>query len=187
MLTRETESRMEDREEKEEKNQPLLTLRIRLEECEIYQCLMLGTRRAGKARNVVESVILGLMAVYCGAAFLLDETKEPVSLMLAVISLAVVAAIWLVPPLRMKHEARRIAEQKNVVYLSLYETQAAFGREKEKFVEYAACRPVLGEGMLVLEIGRELVGIPRRLTDEAGWELLCEKFRAGPPEKTGRE
>ena len=55
-------------ETEREDRQPLLTLRVRMEEKEIYRCLMLGTRRAGPARNIVQSVILGLLAVYCGAA-----------------------------------------------------------------------------------------------------------------------
>ncbi|HIW74596.1 MAG TPA: hypothetical protein H9684_09745 [Firmicutes bacterium] len=164
-------------ETEREDRQPLLTLRVRMEEKEIYRCLMLGTRRAGPARNIVQSVILGLLAVYCGAAYLLDEAREPVSLMLTVISLLVLAAIWVTPPLRMRSEARRIAEQGNELFLSLYEKEAAFGRENPKYAAYSACRAAVDGELLVLEIGRELVGIPRRVTDEAGWVLLLEKFR----------
>ena len=161
----------------EQARTPLLTLRIRMNEEEIYQCLMLGTRRAGPARNIAESVILGVMAVYCGAAYLLDGAREPVSLMLAVLSLLIIAAIWLVPPLRMKHEARQIAAQGNEVFLSLYEEEAAFGRENPQYVPYSSCRAVVGGEMLALAIGYQLVGIPRRVTDEEGWGTLMEKFQ----------
>ncbi len=156
---------------------PLLTLRIRMQENEIYRCLLLGTRRAGPARRIAESVILGVMAVYCGAAYLLDEQKASASLLLALLSLAVLAAIWLVPPLRMRSAARQIAGQENEVFLSLYDKEAAFGKKNPKYIAYSSCRALLGEGLLVLEIGRELVGIPRRLTDPAGWSLLLEKFQ----------
>ncbi|HJD23096.1 MAG TPA: hypothetical protein H9694_03010 [Firmicutes bacterium] len=156
---------------------PLLTLRIRMQENEIYRCLLLGTRRAGPARRIAESAILGVMAVYCGAAYLLDEQKASASLLLALLSLAVLAAIWLVPPLRMRSAARRIAGQENEVVLSLYGKEAAFGKKNPKYIAYSSCRALLGEGLLVIEIGRELVGIPRRLTDPAGWSLFLEKFR----------
>lgn len=156
---------------------PLLQLRIRLEEPEIYACLMRGTHRAGRVRNGIQSAFLLLVAANCIAAFLLDEKKDPMPLVLTGIALLVLAAIWLTPPFRMKHEARQLAERGEEIQLALYAEKTIFGRERKIAVPYGECRATVGDSLLVLEIGRELVGVPRRATDEAGWALLMEKFR----------
>ena len=156
---------------------PLLQLRVRLEKPEIYACLMRGTRRAGRLRNGIQSALLLLVAVNCVAAFVLDEKKDPAPLGIAAAALLVLAAIWITPPFRMKHEAGLLAERGDEIHLALYAEEAVFGRERQSAVSYGECRATADDTVLVLEIGGELIGIPRRSTDDRGWALLMEKFR----------
>lgn len=156
---------------------PLLQLRVRLEKPEIYACLMRGTRRAGKLRNGIQSALLLLVAVNCVAAFVLDEKKDPASLGIAVVALLVLAAIWITPPFRMKYEAGLLAERGDEIQLALYAEEAVFGGKRQSYVSYGECRATADDTLLVLEIGGELIGIPRRATDGRGWALLMEKFR----------
>lgn len=156
---------------------PLLQLRVRLEKPEIYACLMRGTRRAGRLRNGIQSALLLLVAVNCVAAFVLDEKKDPAPLGIAAVALLVLAAIWITPPFRMKHEAGLLAERGDEIHLALYAEEAVFGRKRQSAVSYGECRATADDALLVLEIGGELIGIPRRATDDRGWTLLMEKFR----------
>ena len=158
-----------------------LTLDIRMTEEEIRRCLEAGVRRAGKGRVIAETVVLLVLTVYCIVAYFLDESRQLSSLLLALIALAVVAALWIVPPVRFRSLARREAEEGKTVRLILDGDTLRFGAgETPVEVPASRCRPIWRDELLVLEISGELVGVPRRVTGEDGWQRLCAVF---PPEQ----
>ena len=159
--------------EKEEK--PLLELQIQLTQKEIFACLR-ETRRAGKGRLWVQTAILLLVFVYSIVPYIYSENHESSSLFIAVVSIAVIIAMWLVPEWQYRMEAKRKTAEGANLSLTVYEDKLVFVGENPVTIKPHGCKIKITDDLLILTIGSELIGIPRRLTDEDGWKLLREKL-----------
>ena len=103
---------------------------------DLYRALKYGdVRRVGTAGRIVETVVLGLLAVWCIVPFFAQGTEALGSLLLGLVALFLLAALWLVP------EWRARAEELH-----------AFG------TEHVTALP----GLFILRYGRELVPLPHR-------------------------
>lgn len=154
--------------------EPRVDLSLRLTEAEILTCLKYGAnRRAGRGRLITQSVLLVLMAAYCIGGFFLSGMQSVPSLLIGVAALAVMAAMLAVPELMLRSSAKKEAAQEKCLRLRAYDEGLYFGSEETDRFAYADCRAQEVENLLLLRFqGGILVGIPRRLTDEAGWDYL---------------
>lgn len=144
---------------------------------EIFTCLKAGSsRRAGRGRLVVQSVLLGLMAVYCFGGYFLSGGQSITSLMIGVAALIVLAALLLLPPLILRRSAEKEAAQEKCLRLRADEQALYFGEEPERY-PYTECHAEAVENLLLLRFqGGVLVGIPRRLTGEEGFAFLRSRL-----------
>ena len=68
---------------------------------DLYRALKYGdVRRVGTAGRIVETVVLGLLAVWCIVPFFAQGTEALGSLLLGLVALFLLAALWLVPEWR---------------------------------------------------------------------------------------
>jgi hypothetical protein len=145
---------------------------------EIYRCVKAGDfRRVGKAGTIVETVILGIMAVYCLTAFFLDGMKEGMSLFLGVASLLLIAAVWGVPEFRYRRMASAQAEDRAPTRVRVFQEGLAFGQSDEVFAygtEWAARLP----DMWVLRYGTQLMALPKRAMPEECWEHMNRTIKS---------
>lgn len=167
---------MEINEDKNtEKNEaPLLDLEIQLSKREILNCLKV-TSKKNKSRNIIQSVILVIVFAVSITSYFMDNMKYTQSLWIALASMIVFAIMWLVPRWHDRFTASQIAFEQPVVKLRLYEDTIDFSGNKAKF-PLRSCIPTLYGDLLVLEVGREIVGIPRRAAGEEEFAILLKKF-----------
>lgn len=155
--------------EPEKTMEPLWDLSYTLTREEIYLCVKAGDfRRMGKAGTIVETVILGIMAVYCLTAFFLDGMKEGMSLFLGAASLILIAAVWGVPEFRYRRIASAQSENRAPTRVRVLEEGLAFGGDDAVFAygtEWAARLP----DMWVLRYGTQLMALPKRAMPEECW------------------
>lgn len=169
---------MEQDEKEAASSGPLKELEIRLTEDEIYTCLKKTFHRNEKT-VWVESVVLLLVLIYSMVGFLTDAGHAFSSLGVAVAALAILAVIWLVPLWHCRFTARRVKEEGPVMKMKIYDDCLAIGEGNGRTVGFQECQPILCGDLLILSIGAQAVGIPRRLAGEDGWNLLAQKFQLG--------
>ena len=97
---------------------------------EMYQCLYHSNSFKTKgARAVVQSIILALAAViFFIAYFVGDNQYSGYNLFFAIISLVMIAVIWIVPHLHMKSMAKMLADGKTIE-VEIYPTHIDIGRD----------------------------------------------------------
>ena len=115
----------DDAEEYEELS-PGIGLNYVLRPEEVYECLKhSGFCKTSGKRAMVECVILGICAVMGMAAYFIHWNIS--GLILAVLCLALIAVVCLVPHLGMKRHARRIANGKEL-HVEIYPDELQVGR-----------------------------------------------------------
>ena len=93
---------------------------------EVYECLKRsGFCKTSGKRAAVECVLLGICAVACMAAYLIQQNIH--GLILAVLCLALIAVVCLVPYWGMRRHARRIANGKEL-HVEIYPDELQVGR-----------------------------------------------------------
>lgn len=160
--------------------QPLFSVNIRLNEDEIVTCLRKTSKRSKKS-SWFQTVLLLLVVFNCIFSFLTDDKKTFSTLGIAVAALIVVAIIWLVPPLHNRYIAKQeMQSDSSELKLKVYEDTLVFGNETSTSFGFTECRPILCDKLIVLSIGTQVVGIPRRLLSEEEWSLLLVKLKLHP-------
>lgn len=80
---------------------------------DLYRALKYGdVRRVGTAGRIVETVVLGLLAVWCIVPFFAQGTEALGSLLLGLVALFLLAALWLVPEWRARAVSRQEARDR---------------------------------------------------------------------------
>ncbi len=172
--------------EPEKSADPLWDLTYILTQDEIYRCAKAGDiRRIGKTGTVVETVILGVMAVYCLSAFFLDGMGEGMPLFLGVASLALIAAIWAVPELRYRRAAVSQAQNRSPNRVRVFHQGFAFGADDTLFL-FGSEDVILTQNMWVLRYGAQLFPLPFRALPEDCRKFLQEKTGFTPSGKDPR-
>ena len=163
--------------EPEKSTEPLWDLTYTLTREDIYRCVKAGDiRRVGKTGTIVETVILGMMAVYCLTAFFLVGMEEGMPLFLGAASLVIIAAIWTVPELRYRRTAETQGENRVPNRVRIMEEGLVFGTDETVF-PYGTERAVCLSDMWVLRYGYQLIALPKRALPEDCRKFLEEKFR----------
>ena len=156
----------DDAEEYEELS-PGIGLNYVLRPEEVYECLKhSGFCKTSGKRAMVECVILGICAVMCMAAYFIHWNIS--GLILAVLCLALIAVVCLVPNLGMKRHARRIANGKEL-HVEIYPDELQVGRGEGQW-------EIPLDGTSILEEYEELMVIstPHK-------KMLCIPMRSVEP------
>lgn len=165
--------------EQREKAEFAAEWRYKLTEDEIYDGLRRsGVRRAGPARDWVQTIVLALVAVFCLIAFFGGGMQEWGSLTIAVLACALIAVLWIVPALRFRYEAREIAAGDRTLVVRLDEEGIAFGEEGDAAYPYGRFPVRTYDDMLICELpGMQVFFIPRRVAvDEAEWREAVRRL-----------
>ncbi len=168
-----------DSREQENRPMPEAIWRYTLTEEEIYAGLTCAdTRRRGKGRPWLQSVVLALLALFCFIAFFGEGMKTPGSLILALLACALIAAVWLVPSRVRRNGARREAGEARPVTVCLFADGLAFGGEEEPVYAFSRFPAQLCGDLAVCELpGHQLILIPRRVMEENEWQTLISRLR----------
>lgn len=167
---------MENNELEQISLEPLKDIDVRLTEDEIYTCLKKTFHRSEKT-SWVESAVLLIVFVYSLIGFITDANHAFSSIGVAISALLILAALWLVPIWHSRNSAKKLMENEPVMKLKIYEDRLVFGDENSVTIGYNEYQPVLCGNLIILSIGTQMIGIPRRLTGEDGWNLLLQKFQ----------
>ena len=129
---------------------------------DLYRALKYGdVRRVGTAGRIVETVVLGLLAVWCIVPFFAQGTEALGSLLLGLVALFLRAALWLVPEWRARAVSRQEARDRRPTRLRVYDEGLRYGQAEELHAfgtEHVTALP----GLFILRYGRELVPLPHR-------------------------
>lgn len=158
----------------EQSDQSLLDIEIRLTKQEIVTCLQATSGRSIR-RQIVQTVILIIIFITCILSYFVEGMKTTGSLITAIASVVILAVLWLIPFWHDRFTAGQIASEQPIVRLKLYDDKIIFGGQNAIF-PLKSCRPTVCGDILILEIGHEIVGIPRRIAGEEGFEILMKKF-----------
>ena len=128
---------------------------------DLYRALKYGdVRRVGTAGRIVETVVLGLLAVWCIVPFFAQGTEALGSLLLGLVALFLLAALWLVPEWRARAVSRQEARDRRPTRLRVYDEDCDMGRRRASRVRDRArdrpARPVYPA------VRQELVPLPHR-------------------------
>lgn len=155
---------------------PLLEMDYRLNHDEILACLKLDFKLNGTMKKRIQIILLILMTVFFITGYIMSGFKTHSSLFMAFASLLIIAAIWFVPQWHISHQAKLLAEDGSKLHFRLYENEIVFDGNNIVAMAISECKPFLYGNMLILEIGREIIGIPCRAAGEDGYRLLLDKF-----------
>lgn len=160
--------------------QPQADLRIQLTKEELYACMgSRQDRKAGRARLIVETVLLGLLAAYCIIAFFLSGMTSPASLCIGLAALLLAAAIWAAPVIVNRYDANREFAKNKVLRVRIYAQGFGFGTDDTfQLVPYEECCPRRCKNMILLDFeGGLMVALPKRLLDGGIWEQMVERLQ----------
>ena len=165
---------------------PLAVWKYTLSEEEIYQGLRRSTvRKAGPVSDWVRTGILAVVAIGCVISAYLDGQQAVGSLLIGALALALIAVIWITPPLRCRHTARQMAEGGTEIMVCMFENGLSFGGPKEDIYTYTGFYSRVFEDMAICELpGYQLILIPRRaVKEETQWQELTRRLKAASERK----
>lgn len=156
--------------------QPLWELSYAPTAEELYIALRSGeTRKASKTRLIVQSVILAAVALWCVLPLFFGGKGD---VMLAGVAVAVCVAMWLVPPLKMKADAKNAAAVEQRVCMRVYAQGLSFGQgETVTEIPFAEITCYQAPEQLTLAIRQELVPVPYRVLSEECRQFLAENCK----------
>ena len=157
-----------------------------LQEEEIYQGLRRSSvRKAGPVSDWVRTIILAVVEVGCIMAGIIDREQAAGSLLIGAVALALIAVIWITPPLRCRHVARQMAEGGTDIVVCMFENGLSFGGPEEDIYAYAGFYSRVFEDMVICELpGYQLILIPHRaVKEEAQWQTLTSRLKAASGNK----
>lgn len=155
---------------------PLCDVDVRLTEEEIARCLAADNRRS-PARLWMQTGLLALMAVYWTVGYATDPAHSVSSLVPAAACVLLLIALWTVPAMLIRRRAHTLASDAAALRVRIYADRAVFGDDRPHTVYLHGIEPVFSEDLLMLNIGQQTVGIPRRLTGEELFARLTAFFR----------
>lgn len=160
-----------------QENQVLQKWQYTLTEEEIYEGLKNNTsRKAGPARNWIQTVLLGLVAAYCLIAFFAEGMKTWSSLFIGIAALALIGVLWVVPEKKMRFDARKIAMQNQTVTVRLFDGGLAFGKDSLDVYAFSKLKHQKLDSMIIFQLpGFQMILLPRRIMREEDWETICGK------------
>lgn len=135
------------------------------------------TGHVSKLRLILQSVALAVV----GGASLYDyitiQPRRGLSLFIAIAALVVGVAQWMVMPLFRRSSVNQQLAENPTIHLALFEDALGFGQGENQLVfTYENCGIIPVEGMLILRVGQEFVGLPDRVIGEDNRLLLIEKI-----------
>lgn len=157
---------------------PLWELKFKPTAEEYYEALCAGgVRKAGKTRLIVQSVILAVVAIWCVAPVFFGGTGDYT---LAGVAVAVALCMWLVPPLKMKSDAKNAAAADITVRVKVFADGVQFG-ENEPFA-FEALTGYVSADQLTLSIETDCIPLPFRAMSEECRLFLLETIKVAEDE-----
>ena len=158
---------------------------ITLTRDDIYRSLKYGDiRRVGTAGRVVETVVLGLLAVWCIVPFFAQGREALSSLLLGILSLLLIASLWIVPEWRARHLSGQEMKDRRPTRLRVYEEGLRFG-EAEDIHAFGTETLTALPGLYILRYGTEMVPLPHRELPEDCLAFLKRKLEGEPDPDNG--
>lgn len=154
-------------------NQPLWEILVAPTVEEYYESLKVGEpRKAGKTRLVVQSAVLAAVALWSLLPVFFGGTAD---YMLIGVAVAVCAAMWLVPPLKRKADAKNAVAAGATVRCYVWEEGLSFGFDGEVF-PYHSLRGYLSPDQLTVAVDDALIPLPFRRMSEDCRAFLLERL-----------
>ncbi len=147
-------------------------------------------RRAGKGRLTVQTVLLTMVALWALIAFVADDVKQPMSLVIGIVALVLIPVMWLVPDWQMKSMARQMAESGTVMHLWVFEDGVDFGEEMPSAAYYdfhtfycSLPDDTAKDTMVWRFQNDDVVVVPKAALTKEQWNFLVEKTTASHASK----
>jgi len=158
--------------------QPVFSGEYSLTRDEIRRVLVSTARRPGKVRMRIQTVLLLLVAVFGIISFFVFEPHEKRSLVTSIIAVIVLAVMRLLPGWYFWYEAGNIEKSLSSTKLTVYPERVVFDGEVPRSLPVEKCVLVKSEfdDLMVLSIGSESVGMPRRVMTAEQWDTVKVMF-----------
>ncbi len=151
-------------------------------------------RRAGKGRLIAQTVAMVLLAAWSLVAFVGNEQKDLMSLVIGVAALVLIPVMWLVPLWQMKSLAQSMVDSGVAPHMWVFEDGLDFGEEQPPYAYYAyhaffAALPTekTKQTIVMRFPNDDVIIVPKALLTEEQWTLLCEKLTAEAPQKKSKK
>ncbi len=140
--------------------------------------LLTRVRRSSKGADIAKTGILGLMTLYCWIPFFLDGCREWQSFFVGLVALLLAAAIWVVPALSTRRDAKGIAAAGQTIHLTVTDEGLGFGRDESYILlPYAEIDAQHTPTLLALTFaGGQMAVLPKRCVEAAAWEFVCDRL-----------
>jgi len=158
--------------------QPVFSGEYSLTREEIHRVLLSTARRPGKIRMWVQTALLSLVAVAGIISFFAFEPHENRSLVMAAIAMIVLVIMRVLPGWYFWYEAGNIEKSLSSTKLTIFPERVMFDGEVPRSLSVGECTLAKSEfdDLLVLCIGSESVGVPRRVMTVDQWDTVKAMF-----------
>ena len=153
---------------------------------EVKKGLLLFQKKTIFRKNIVYSVLLAIIFVFYVIKVIVNP-KDGLALFLSVVSVAVVAFIWLIPANHRSRTAKAIASAGDSFQLTVCEKGLVAGEGETASYMFFENEPVevyQDTDMMIFSICKERIFlVPRRCVDDADWEEATALLKAGLSEE----
>ncbi|MGI6264920.1 MAG: hypothetical protein ACOYJY_05605 [Acutalibacteraceae bacterium] len=134
-------------------------------------------RHASKARLIVQTVLMAAVAVISLIDYITVQPRRTMSLVIAVAAAVVGVAQWVIMPLFRRSSVKQQLAENETIHLAIYENGIGFGEGARQMIfDYENCRLIALDGMLIVRIHQEYIGVPDRVIGDDRRLLLSEKI-----------
>lgn len=140
--------------------------------------LLTRVRRSSKGADIAKTGILGLMLLYCWIPFFLDGCREWQSFFVGLAALLLGVALWVVPQLSTRRDAKEIAAAGQTIHLTVTDEGLGFGQDESyTLLPFGEIDAQFTPTLLALTfVGGQMAVLPKRCVDEAAWEFVCDRL-----------
>lgn len=167
-------------------NQEKVSFRYNLEAEEVKQGLSIFQKKTIYKRNIIYTVLLAVIFVMY-LVKIISNPRDGLSYFLTILSLAVIAFIWLLPATHRKKVVRTVAEEKDEFIFTVCEKGLVAGEGETAtyiFYENEPVEVIECENILIISISKEKIFVlPRRCMDESQWQQAIRLLKNGLEER----
>ena len=153
---------------------------------EVKQGLSIFQKKTIYKRNIIYTVLLAVIFVMY-LVKIISNPRDGLSYFLTILSLAVIAFIWLLPATHRKKVTKMVAETKDEFIFTVCEKGLVAGEGETAtyiFYENEPVEAIECENMLIISISKEKIFVlPRRCMDESQWEQAIRLLKNGLEER----
>jgi hypothetical protein len=153
---------------------PLLELDYRLNRDEIKAVLQHDNRINSRWIKIIQTAVLAVLAGYFLIGFITDQNRNFSGIVMSCISLLIIVLIWISPKIQINNKLLLEEQNEIEIHLRLFDEKIRFS--KSNVFAISECKLFKDGDTLILDTGQQLVGIPKRVAGEEGFNLLLDKF-----------